>query len=139
MSLEGRELRVIGCKAAGAIAENSFVALDATATSQDITVKQAGASDAIYGVNAYALTSDEATAGATATIVVGGEGKLVRLGETPGTVVPGVQLAADASGYGVLTSTALDDAGAVALGASSTEADMVPVSVRPFSSVKAAS
>lgn len=139
MSLEGRELRVIGCKAAGAIAENTFVTLDSSDTTKDIAVKQAGASDAIYGINAHAITSDEATAGATASIVVGGEGKLLVLGATPGTITPGCQLAADADGEGKLTTTALDDVGAVALGASSTEGDEIPVSVRPFSSVKAAS
>jgi len=135
MSIEGRNLTTLGCKAGGNIAENAAVTLDTSATGDDIVVTQAGAGDAVFGVNAYAVSS-----GGDATVVVEGIGKLVKLGATPGAVVVGGQVKADASGLAVFTSTARDNViGTVLSPASTTAGDYVPVLLQPLASVKAAS
>jgi hypothetical protein len=137
MSIEGRNLVIIGCRAAGAIAENSLVKLDTSYTSgPDIGVAQCGAGDAVIGVAANACTA----AGQTVSVITSGFGKLVKLGGTPGAVVLGGAVKADSAGLAVFTSTALDNIAGIVLAPSSTVAsDEVPILVQSLASVKAAS
>jgi hypothetical protein len=139
MSLEGRELKVVGAKPTAAIAENVAVMLDSADTSDDIAVKQATAGADIYGINAYPITATDVTNDITATIVVAGEGKLVKLGATPGTISRGSYVKADADGEGVVTTTARELTMGMALAAGDTEGQEIPISVRPGTSVRAAS
>lgn len=134
MSFEGQDLETISCEATGAIAENRFVTLDSAYTGTGIGVKQAGAGDDVLGISVEA-----ASAGDTVSVARCGRGKLIALGDTPGTITPGSRLKSDADGLPVLTTTALDNVGAIALEARDTEGDQIRVEITPHASVKAAS
>jgi len=103
-----------------------FMVLDTTCTSAKTVVKMASAATSpIIGV------SYEATAAANRNVGVNHlAGMIVPLmvnGVTPGAISINSRLTSDASGHGVATTTAGNHVGAIALAASTTAGEVIPV------------
>lgn len=116
--------------AGGTIVPHSFVKLSTTVEGR---VLQCGAGDQIFGIVApwtrrtpYGALDDGNAALITETVTIFGppeESVKLRIG---GTVTRGDRLKSDASGFGVTTTSANDEIGAIALD-SGASGDVIPV------------
>jgi len=100
----------------------------------DGEVTMATASTVIDGI----LQDDPAAEGDGCLLAIGGYSKLVVDGTIGGGIVVGAKLASDAAGKGVVTTTNLDDYGAIAQEASTAAGDIITVLVVPGREISSA-
>ena len=128
---EGLNTRQVGVKCTtSAVGKYYFVQLDTSECDETaMVVELAGAGGKVFGI------TYETTAAANRTVGINTEADacyLVVDGDGGGAISAGSYLKSDSSGRGVVTITDKDEVGAIALVASTTAGDIIPVMIRKF-------
>jgi len=124
MAHQGRSPVTYGFSTAAVVTKDTFVQLDSSECTDVLTaVEPAGAGAVIFGI-----ASTTSVAGGSASVhTIEGSVVLLTVDGNAGAISVGSKLKADGSAQGVATTTDDEEVGAIALAASTTAGEKIPV------------